>query len=201
MGINSVGAASNSANRIMQTTENGNKYWMADESNNSLGIDDFLTLMVAQLSNQDFNNPTDNTQFIAQMAQFTALQLQKEMLFATNSNFAASLVGKNVIMAELNEKGELVKTEGVVEKVLMTSSGCQIVVGGKTFTLENLMEIVNEDTDAKDQEKAEMLAQLISDKMSSSLSDALASIMPKVGKEDGKDEEDNTNIIEPSIIL
>ncbi|MDD4583777.1 MAG: flagellar hook capping FlgD N-terminal domain-containing protein, partial [Eubacteriales bacterium] len=38
---------------------------------NSLSMDDFLALMVAQLSNQDMYNTVDDTQFVTQMAQFS----------------------------------------------------------------------------------------------------------------------------------
>ena len=44
-----------------------------------LGSGDFLKLMTAQLSQQDPFNPTDNTQMLAQMAQFTSLSQATEM--------------------------------------------------------------------------------------------------------------------------
>ncbi len=40
----------------------------------TLGKDDFLRLMVAQLRNQDPLNPMNNTEFVAQTAQFTSLE-------------------------------------------------------------------------------------------------------------------------------
>ena len=40
----------------------------------TLGLQDFLKLMVAQLQNQDMMNPTSDTEFIAQLAQFSSLQ-------------------------------------------------------------------------------------------------------------------------------
>lgn len=43
-------------------------------SASALGEQDFLTLLVAQLKNQDPLSPQDNTEFVAQLAQFSTLQ-------------------------------------------------------------------------------------------------------------------------------
>lgn len=61
----------------------------ATDDQNSMGKEDFLTLLVAQLQNQDPLNPDDPTEFTAQLAQFSSL----EQLFTLNEsmdNLAAS---------------------------------------------------------------------------------------------------------------
>jgi len=50
-----------------------------------LGKDEFLTLLVAQLKNQDPTNPMDGQQMAAQLAQFTSV----EQLMAINEKLAA----------------------------------------------------------------------------------------------------------------
>ncbi len=45
-----------------------------DETSKSLGKQDFLNLLVTQLRFQDPLNPTENTEFVAQLAQFSALE-------------------------------------------------------------------------------------------------------------------------------
>jgi flagellar basal-body rod modification protein FlgD len=73
---------------------------------NSLGKDAFLQLLVTQLQNQDPLQPMDNTEFVAQLAQFSSLeqltsvndQLSSVQLgLISSSNLqAAGLVGKEV---------------------------------------------------------------------------------------------------------
>jgi len=79
------------------------------KSSDALDQSDFLTLMTAQLKNQDPFNPTDNTQMIAQMAQFSSVagiaQMNTTMssiatkLGATSTADALSYVGRTVLTA------------------------------------------------------------------------------------------------------
>ncbi|MEW9501301.1 flagellar hook assembly protein FlgD [Jeotgalibacillus marinus] len=49
------------------------------ESNDTLGKDAFLKLLVAQLTNQDPTAPMDDTEFIAQLASFSTLEQMTNM--------------------------------------------------------------------------------------------------------------------------
>ncbi len=53
----------------------------------SLGIEDFLKVLLTQLTYQDPLKPLDNQQFMAQIAQFTTLQQSQEL----NANMARLL--------------------------------------------------------------------------------------------------------------
>ena len=58
-----------------------------------MGADDFLTLMVAQLQHQDPTKPMDNTEFVAQLAQFstsTGVQELNESFSGLSSSLASS---------------------------------------------------------------------------------------------------------------
>ena len=73
----------------------------------TLDQSDFLKLMTAQMQNQDPFNPTDNTQMVAQMAQFSSLAATSEMsstlkaiaakLGATSTADAVAYVGRTVL--------------------------------------------------------------------------------------------------------
>ncbi len=78
-------------------------------SNNSLGEQDFLTLLVAQLENQDPLDPQDNTEFIAQMAQFSSLEQQ----IATNDKLDTLLSTNQAIgqLSAFNLLGQTVVTQ------------------------------------------------------------------------------------------
>jgi flagellar basal-body rod modification protein FlgD len=59
-------------------------------SKSILGKDDFLKIFLAQLAHQDPTAPVDSTQFVAQLAQFSSLELQQN----ANSDLEAIMVGQ-----------------------------------------------------------------------------------------------------------
>ncbi len=79
-------------------------------SSQTLGQADFLKLMTAQLKNQDPFEPVDNTQMVAQMAQFSSLSGITEMN-TTLKAIAAKLAGTSTSDA-LAYVGKTVLTEG-----------------------------------------------------------------------------------------
>lgn len=113
----------------------------ADPKDQQVTIDDFLQLMAAQLSNQDFMNPVDDTQYMAQLAQFTTLQQMEEMAYNSKTTFSTSLVGKNVVAAKINAAGNLKRTEGMVEKVSFVDNKFLFYIKGEAFSMDQIMEV------------------------------------------------------------
>jgi len=83
---------------------------VSTSASQTLGQADFLKLMTAQLQNQDPFNPVDNTQMVAQMAQFSSLSGITEMS-STLKTIAAKLTGTSTADA-MSYVGKTVLTEG-----------------------------------------------------------------------------------------
>lgn len=99
----------------------------ANKNNNELGQAAFLELMITQMNNQNPLSPQDNSEFVAQLAQFSSVEglerLNKTFnsFMSNNALQASSLVGRSVTVE--SEKSTLVKggiVAGSVELVAPT---------------------------------------------------------------------------------
>jgi len=97
-------------------------------TNKTMGKDDFLKLLVAQLKNQDPLKPQDNTEFVSQLAQFSSL----EAAMGTNTRLD-SITSQNQGMAN-TEVVSLVGKVATVKGSLVTSQGSGVAVP-VSFTL------------------------------------------------------------------
>src|SRR5437016_2166420 len=86
MPVNSVGA-SDPASALSAA---------AQHTGNQLGQQEFLKLLVTQLTNQDPLNPQDQSAFLAQLAQFSTVEGVNNMATSQAKIQAASLLGKTV---------------------------------------------------------------------------------------------------------
>lgn len=83
------------------------------KNNNELGQAAFLELMITQMNNQNPLSPQDNSEFVAQLAQFSSVEglerLNKTFnsFMSNNALQASSLVGRSVTVE--SEKSTLVK--------------------------------------------------------------------------------------------
>ena len=116
----------------------------ANTPSRTLTQNDFLKLLVAQMSAQDPLNPQSNTDFAAQMAQFSALQTsqatQNDMSLLQASQLvqqANGLIGRGVILTA-NDGSH---PAGLVTGVQMISGVPKIVVNGSFFDMSQVLAI------------------------------------------------------------
>ncbi len=111
----------------------------------------FLQLLVAQLRYQDPSNPTDSSQFLAQSAQFTALEKMqavadqtKELVSAQMAFGASGLVGRTVSWTDATGTAQA----GPVTGVTFGSSGPVLSVGSSTVPMAQVQSVTDGSTAA-----------------------------------------------------
>ncbi len=140
----------------------------------TLGKDDFMKLLIAQLQNQDPTDPMKDTEFIAQMAQFSALE-QTMNLTKAFEKFAEvqsqsqliqynSFVGKEVkwheITEDKGEDGKPVVNEGtslITAVRFVNGSVVFITEDGKELMPGNISEVLSGSSNTNNLMEASML--------------------------------------------
>ena len=104
-----------------------------------LGKDDFLKLLITQLSKQDPTNPVKDQDFIAQMAQFSSLEQMKNIstsMQRMEARQSYTLVGKLVSGPDF-VSGETVT--GIASALFFDSDGKSFVrVNGRTVEVDQI---------------------------------------------------------------
>lgn len=109
------------------------------EPKSALGKDDFLMLMVGKLQNQDPMNPTDDSQFMAQMAQMTSLEQMTNMSVAMSQTQAFGMLGKTVSYTD----GNGAVATGTVDRVVMNGSKVTLKVGDAEVAPDKVTSVLN----------------------------------------------------------
>lgn len=113
------------------------------KESSTLDVNDFLKLLVAQMQYQDPLEPTDNTQYIAQMATFTQVEATAQMNNKVEQQMASSLVGKAVIMAtNLTQSGMIA---GKVDYWEVIDGTVYLGIGGRLYDIADLDTVMDED--------------------------------------------------------
>lgn len=99
----------------------------------TLGQQDFLNLLVTQLTNQDPTSPMDDKDFLTQMAQFSTVQGVTDMSGKLADAQATSLLGKTVSGTHTSD-GKSTSVNGTVDSVTLSTSGITLNVGNDQLT-------------------------------------------------------------------
>lgn len=119
-----------------------------------ISMDKFLTLFVTQLQNQNPLDPTDNSEFMSQLAQFSALeQAQQQTGYLANMasietaslqldqiTMASTFIGKTIKYSN-DGRGDVTST-GVVEGVKLEKNGTvSFIIHGESVSISKLIEV------------------------------------------------------------
>lgn len=120
------------------------EYFQDSNSNSMISIETFYKLLMAEMTNQDPLEPTTNTEFISQLASFSALQTNNDSLYYNTVAYATGLAGKTVTVATQGASREDLKVlTGVVTGVdISDSNNIEVLINGERYKLSNVMNVV-----------------------------------------------------------
>jgi flagellar basal-body rod modification protein FlgD len=109
-------------------------------TNAGISQDDFLRILLTQLKFQDPTKPVDNKDFMAQLAQFSALEINRqqsdkvESLLAVNAGTQGiALIGRQVEVAASNGS-----TVGSVSAISISNGEIRLTVQGSSAVLTDV---------------------------------------------------------------
>lgn len=112
------------------------------KTGSDMGKDEFLQLLVAQMKYQDPLAPTDNTQYVSQLAQFSSLEQMQNLNQTTLNTQAFALVGQEVIMQTTDASGKATLMQGTVDFVSLNNNKAYFSIEGKLYPADNLYSLV-----------------------------------------------------------
>ena len=114
---------------------------------NTMGADEFMQLLMAQMTHQDPMEPMSNTEMMSQFSQLSSLQELRDIHTVldgvTKSNqaeYLASLIGR--VVKGVNANKETI--EGIVDGVIIDPDHPQLLIGSDTVNLSEVIEIKGE---------------------------------------------------------
>ncbi len=127
-----------------QTTSGDSLKNKSGKNKNTVDSDMFLTLLVAEMQNQDPLEPTSNTEWVSQYATFTQVQQMSEMAESIDVLRANNLIGKEVIMRTTSEStGDVNYIQGIVDFVEVENGKPLLVIDDKKYSISDLDTIVS----------------------------------------------------------
>jgi len=122
---------------VSSATEPGTQ----EDDSSYMSFESYLSLLVAQMQNQDFNNPMDDSEVLAQMAQYSMLEGIKNMTQQSSISYGMSLVGKVVTV----DDGQGAYT-GRVESIAVTDGKAQLMIDGMAYDSDKVTDIVSDNS-------------------------------------------------------
>ena len=128
-----------SSNQTNSTSRNQKK-----EVNNELGKEQFLKLLVTQMQYQDPLEPTQNSEWVAQMATFSMVESLNDMKSAFQEQSAYDLVGKNVIL-NTGSDVDANYVRGKVDFITIQNGKTKLSVADKLYDVSTLDTVADDE--------------------------------------------------------
>lgn len=114
-----------------------------NSANNDMDKDAFLQLLVAQMKYQDPLQPTSNTEYISQYAQFSQVEQMQNMAATSELSRASALVGEYVYVKTTASNGETKYVEGKVDYVVYENNKAYLSINEALYSLDDLDTVVD----------------------------------------------------------
>jgi flagellar basal-body rod modification protein FlgD len=115
------------------------------DSNSSLDKDAFLQLLVTQMQYQDPLEPTDNTEYMSQLAQFSTVEELQNINDTFTGNRALSLAGQYVILNVPDSAGNISQVSGLVDYVTISEGKTYFSINDQYYDSDYLDSVVSLD--------------------------------------------------------
>lgn len=150
MAVNTNYSTSSNTNPTKSLEDNYSKYaeyFSKDDNGSIVSVDTFFQLLLAEMTNQDPLEPTSNTEFVSQLASFTALQTNEDNLYYNTVAYASSLTGRTVTVSKPGSSSKDPKFEtGVVTGVnISDKDNIKITVNGNSYDLNKIQYVLPDD--------------------------------------------------------
>lgn len=130
-------------------TESQNSLKNTSKTNGSnMDKDAFLQLLVAQMKYQDPLEPTSNTEFISQYAQFSQVEQMQNMAGSMDLTRASALVGQEVYIKTTTSAGETKYVQGKVDYVVYENGKAYLSIDESLYSLDDLDSVVDKEYQA-----------------------------------------------------
>lgn len=127
------------SNQIMSSTSKTSN----TKKSNTLNMENFLSLLVAEMQNQDPLEPTSNSDYMAQMATFSQVEATSEMNERVLSQTASNLIGKAVIVkTDTNSTGY---AGGIVNGWQEIDGIVYLGINGNLYDINDVDQVIDKD--------------------------------------------------------
>ncbi len=160
----------------------------AKSTSDSLNMQDFINLMVAQLENQDMYNTVDSSEYMSQLAQFSMIESLNSLVASMENlnevnlaTYSSTMVGKDAIItvpagegnAEDKDGNSIVR--GRIDGVTYYEGNNYVIVNGNQYPVTDVAALYEAGTYSEDSQ-AKALEQA-AEKVAEELVDALGPVI------------------------